>query len=80
MIQLPFQFQCIPEAILVKVFPSNSPAQTLNYTLSAPCELKEHLQCFVSYYNHERYQGSLNNLTPADEFLDGIRKYTSKVL
>ena len=33
-----------------------------------PCELQEHLQDFVSYYNHERYHESLNNLTPADVF------------
>ncbi len=37
-----------------------------NYYL--PCELREHLQRFVSYYNHERYHESLNNLTPADVF------------
>ena len=37
-----------------------------NYYL--PGELKEHLQCFVSYYNHERYHESLDNLTPADVF------------
>ena len=33
-----------------------------------PCELQEHLQKLVSYYNHERYHGALNNLTPADVF------------
>ncbi len=37
-----------------------------NYYL--PCELQEHLQKFVSYYNHERYHEALNNLTPADVF------------
>ena len=37
-----------------------------NYYL--PSELQEHLQRFVSYYNHERYHESLNNLTPADVF------------
>lgn len=31
-------------------------------------ELEEQLQKFVSYYNHERYRESLNNLTPADVF------------
>ncbi len=31
-------------------------------------ELEEQLQKFVSYYNHERYHESLNNLTPADVF------------
>jgi len=31
-------------------------------------ELEEHLQKFVSYYNHERYHEALNNLTPADVF------------
>ena len=33
-----------------------------------PCELQEHLQKFVSYYNHERYHEALNNLTLADVF------------
>jgi putative transposase len=33
-----------------------------------PSELQGHLQRFVSYYNHERYHESLNNLTPADVF------------
>ena len=37
-----------------------------NYYL--PGELQEHLQRFISYYNHERYHESLNNLTPADVF------------
>jgi transposase InsO family protein len=37
-----------------------------NYYL--PGELKIALQQFVSYYNHERYHESLNNLTPADVF------------
>jgi transposase InsO family protein len=31
-------------------------------------ELEEQLRKFVSYYNHERYHESLNNLTPADVF------------
>ena len=33
-----------------------------------PSELQEHLQRFISYYNHERYPESLDNLTPADVF------------
>jgi transposase InsO family protein len=33
-----------------------------------PGELQEHLQRFISYYNHERFHESLNNLTPADVF------------
>jgi len=37
-----------------------------NYYL--PSELQEHLQRFISYYNHERYHESINNLTPADVF------------
>jgi len=37
-----------------------------NYYL--PSELQEHPQRFVSYYNHERYHESLDNLTPADVF------------
>ena len=32
------------------------------------CELQEHLQRLVSYYNYERYHESLKNLTPADVF------------
>lgn len=39
-----------------------------NYYL--PGELEIALQRFVSYYNHERYHESLNNLTPADVFYD----------
>ena len=31
-------------------------------------ELEEEIQKYVSYYNHERYHESLNNLTPADVF------------
>ena len=37
-----------------------------NYYL--PGELQEHLQRFISYYNHQRYHESLNNLTPADVY------------
>jgi len=37
-----------------------------NYYL--PGELREHLQRFITYYNHERYHESLDNLTPADVF------------
>jgi putative transposase len=33
-----------------------------------PSELEVQLQRFVSYYNHERYHESLNNLTPADVY------------
>jgi hypothetical protein len=33
-----------------------------------PSDLQEHLQRFISYYNHERYHESLNNLTPANVF------------
>jgi putative transposase len=33
-----------------------------------PSELQEQLQHFVSYYNHDRYHESLDNLTPADVF------------
>lgn len=39
----------------------------LNHYYS-PSELEDHLQKFVSYYNHERYHESLDNLTPADVF------------
>ncbi|MDH3379200.1 MAG: IS3 family transposase [Gammaproteobacteria bacterium] len=37
-----------------------------NYYL--PGELREHLQRFIPYYNHERHHESLDNLTPADVF------------
>ena len=37
-----------------------------NYYL--PGELQEHLQQFITYYNHERYHESLDNLTPADVY------------
>jgi transposase InsO family protein len=37
-----------------------------NYYL--PGELQEHLRRFITYYNHERYHESLNNLTPADVY------------
>ena len=33
-----------------------------------PAELQEHLQRFISYYNHQRYHESLDNLTPADVY------------
>ena len=33
-----------------------------------PGELQEHLQRFITYYNHERYHESLDNLTPADVY------------
>ena len=33
-----------------------------------PGELQEHIQRFASYYNHQRYYESLNNLTPADVY------------
>ena len=35
-----------------------------------PGELREQLQRFITYYNHERYHESLNNLKPADVFYD----------
>jgi transposase InsO family protein len=37
-----------------------------NYYL--PGELQEHLQRFITYYNHECYHESLDKLTPADVF------------
>ena len=42
--------------------------QMLLHKYYFPGELEEQLQGFVSYYNHERYHESLNNLTPADVF------------
>ena len=42
--------------------------QILLHKYYFPGELEEQLQGFVSYYNHERYHESLNNLTPADVF------------
>ncbi len=35
-----------------------------------PGELQEHLQQFVTCYNHERYHESQGNLTPAEVFYD----------
>ena len=48
---------------------SPSSADTTNSRLpDAHSEGFEHLQRFITYYNHERYHESLNNLTPADVF------------
>jgi putative transposase len=33
-----------------------------------PWELEKRLEEFVTYYNHERYHESLDNLTPADVY------------
>ena len=33
-----------------------------------PGELKQQIEGFVDYYNHERYHESLNNVTPADAY------------
>ena len=43
-----------------------------------PAELQEHLQRFISYYNHQRYHESLDNLTPAECIMDGGRKYWTR--
>ena len=33
-----------------------------------PWELEQALEAFVEYYNHERYQETLDNLTPAEVY------------
>ena len=35
-----------------------------------PTELEEAIKRFVDHYNNERYQESLNNLTPADVYYE----------
>ncbi len=35
-----------------------------NYFL--PGDLKAQIEAFVDHYNHQRYHGSLNNVTPTD--------------
>ena len=36
----------------------------------SPSELEEQLHRFVSYYNHNRYHESIDNLTPADLYYE----------
>ena len=52
--------------------------QILLHHYYLPGELEEQLQRFVSYYNHERYHESLNNLTPADVFYGRGEKILSQ--
>jgi len=40
----------------------------------SPEELKRAIAEFVDYYNHHRYHESLNNLTPAEFFMEELRK------
>ena len=35
-----------------------------------PWELEQAIEAFVEYYNHERYQEALDNLTPADVYFE----------
>ena len=37
-----------------------------NYFL--PGDLETHIEAFVDHYNHQRYQESLNNVTPSDVY------------
>jgi hypothetical protein len=34
----------------------------------APSKLKDQINVFVDYYNHHRYHGALNNVTPAEVY------------
>jgi putative transposase len=33
-----------------------------------PADLEAHIEAFVYHYNHQRYDESINNLTPADVY------------
>ncbi len=35
-----------------------------------PVDLKVQIEAFVEHYNHQRYQESINNLTPADVYFE----------
>ncbi|MEN8247970.1 MAG: integrase core domain-containing protein [Bacteroidota bacterium] len=42
-----------------------------------PDQLRESLESFVHYYNHERYHESLNNMTPADVYFGRAKQIKS---
>ncbi len=44
----------------------------------SPGELKQKLEEFVAYYNHQRYHESLNNLTPHDVYTGRARELLEK--
>ena len=60
--------QLLTNHILDALTPHTMKYQILLNNYYLPGELQEHLRRFITYYNHERYHESLNNLTPANVY------------